>query len=427
MDYITDPSSSQDEPSDTTSGLSGNSNGQPVARKQRKAHVVVVEDADPIIGRDRLWVACTRNAEIWLASQGVPVRYDTFRQRVSIGGRPLSDELVGEYISAIEASTRKAPWRRENIQTAIVNLASRSEFSSLTEWLDGLPPWDRVCRVEVFFEKAYQVKQDDYSAACARVLFFSAVARAHEPGCQADAMVVLISRKEGTRKSTGIAALCPESAWFAEDLGCDLLDRKAGEGLQGKWLFEFSEFARINRATSDAVKSFVSRRVDHYRPPYGRIARDYPRTCIFIGTTNNEQPLAQEGQHRRFLPIKVGDGDIEWIRANRDQLWAEALHWVRAGEKHWLEDPRLLAVCEQHREDARQDDAWYSVLAVALRGHTSTTMQAASALLEVPIERLDRSAQIRIGIILADLGFEPRREPTGARRRYYVHGPWPDS
>ena len=45
-------------------------------------------------------------------------------------------------------------------------------------------------------------------------------------------MVVLIG-KQGLGKCMGIASLCPDPAWFADDLGCDLFDKKPGEGLRG--------------------------------------------------------------------------------------------------------------------------------------------------------------------------------------------------
>ena len=114
----------------------------------------------------------------------------------------------------------------------------------------------------------------------------------------------------------GIASLCPDPAWFADDLGCDLFDRKAGEGLRGKWLVEFSEFSRINRATLDVVKAFVSRRVDYYRPAYGRVHKDFPRTCVFVGTTNDAHPL-HDRENRRFMPIQCVTANLAWIAAGR--------------------------------------------------------------------------------------------------------------
>ena len=154
----------------------------------------------------------------------------------------------------------------------------------------------------------------------------------------------------------GISDLCPNPAWYADDLGAELFEGKAGEGLQGKWLFEFSEFARVNRATMDVIKSFVSRRVDHYRPPYGRIARDFPRQGIFIGTTNDQQPL-RDIQNRRFMPIQCVKADRQWIKENRDQLWADALARFEMQEQHWVTDPHLQVECSRIQEESRSEDA----------------------------------------------------------------------
>jgi putative DNA primase/helicase len=91
------------------------------------------------------------------------------------------------------------------------------------------------------------------------------------------------------------------------------------------------EFARINRSTIDVTKSFLSRLTDSYRPAYGRVARDFPRQCIFIGTTNNPKPL-QDVENRRFLPLWCPKTFIDLRPQERDQLWAEAVHRYQAGE-----------------------------------------------------------------------------------------------
>ena len=143
----------------------------------------------------------------------------------------------------------------------------------------------------------------------------------------------------------------PVPPWFADDLGCDLFDRRAGEGLRGLWIFEFSEFSRVNRATVETVKAFISRRVDHYRPPYGRIAKDFPRTNIFVGTTNDPHPLHDQ-ENRRFMPVEVTQADTDWIASNRDQLWAEAVERYRGGAKWWVTGPTLLVEVAAKQEDA---------------------------------------------------------------------------
>jgi predicted P-loop ATPase len=394
-------------------------NGGTIKQLDELATKKGVEDQDdePLLNKDGKWTACLKNSEIWLGrkSWGEGIRYDRFLQTILVGNDFLSDELVISLTARIETETRVA-WRQEHVRSAIIDIANQHQFSSLIEWLDSLE-WDGEARIKTFFSDAYGCRATPYVSECARVLFLSAVARAYQPGCQADVMVVLIG-PQGLGKSMGVAALCPFPGWYADDLGCDLFEGRAGEGLQGKWIFEFSEFARVNRATLDAVKSFVSRRVDHYRPPYGRIAKDFPRSCIFVGTTNDPHPL-RDSENRRFMPLTCSDGNLTWIKASRDQLWAEAVERVKKGEPWWVSDGELTSECEKVQEEARMDDAWEMILAEKLDLRQKTTIQEASAMLEIKTDRLDKATQMRISASLKAIGFSRKREPSGQRAWYY--------
>ena len=372
------------------------------------------------VNRDNKWVSCQKNSEMWLLEKpiGKLIKFDSFSQCILVDGIKLADVHIVELISQIERDSRiKCPWSKTHMQDAIEQIAQQNRFNSLIEYLESLK-WDGEYRVNSFFSDAYSVSYTPYSGECAKVLFLSAVARAFKPGCQADVMVVMIG-PQGVGKSMGIAVLSPFPEWYADDLGCDLTEGKAGEGLQGKWLFEFSEFARVNRATLDTVKSFVSRRVDHYRPPYGRLSVDFPRSCVFIGTTNDQHPL-RDVDNRRFMPIECMKGDIEWIKANRDQLWAEAVQRFKNNEQWWVDDPEMVSNCLNYQELARADDAWESILAERLDGWNKVLMEEAADKLGVATERLDKTTQTRIGIILKTIGFNKKRESTGSRRYYYA-------
>jgi putative DNA primase/helicase len=362
-------------------------------------------------------ISCQHNALIWLAKHGYQDRItlDTFRQSVMVDGVPLTDDVVIEMVRLMEAS-EMIRWAEMHVHNAIVSIATRNGRSSLKTWLDSLV-WDGTQRLRTFFANTYGAEVSDYTAACADVMFISAVARAYEPGCQADVMVVLIG-DQGIGKSKGIADLVPDPAWYTDDLGGDLYDRKAGEGLQGKWLIEFGEFARINRATLDVVKSFLSRRVDHFRPAYGRTAKDFPRQCIFIGTTNNPMPL-QDLQNRRFMPVLCPKDVADDIGAQRDQLWAEAVHRYKAGTPWWITDQELLRTVKERQEDARQHDEWEEVLKESLIDISLITLMDVADRLDIPIERLDKSTQTRLGLAMKAIGFTRKRDTTRGPRRYY--------
>ena len=370
----------------------------------------------PILGRNGRQVSCQHNSKIWLMSHNptINIRYDKFRQAIFVNDSILSDELIISLTGQIEESM-SAAWCQEHVRSAMVDIAHVNTMSSLTDWLDSLS-WDGESRINSFFKDAYGCELDPYTSECGRILFLSGVARAYDPGCQSDVMVVMIGR-QGTQKSMGVASLSPFPNWYADDLGCDLFEGRAGEGLQGKWIFEFSEFARINRATLEAVKSFISRRVDHYRPPYGRIARDFPRSCIFIGTTNNQNPL-MDLENRRFLPVHCKDGNARWIAKNRENLWAEAVRRYRDGEQWWVTDGELARDCVAHQEAARMDDAWEAILEESLVDREKVTMREAADKLLIKVDRLDRSVQTRIGIVLSAIGFKRKRIRNDGKREY---------
>ncbi len=376
----------------------------------------IPSDNDPIVNIRGQWCSCLHNTLLWLAKEGhaAKVRYDRFKHAILVDGRPLDDEAVIGFTAKIEASTRSG-WSQEHTRSALIETAHRNEYSSLVAWLDSLK-WDGAERLGGFFHDAYACESTGYTRACAEVLFISGVARAYQPGCQADVMVVLIG-DQGLGKSMGMAGLCPDPTWYADDLGCDLFDKKAGEGLRGKWMVEFSEFSRINRATLDVAKAFISRRSDYYRPAYGRTHKDYPRTCIFVGTTNDDHPL-HDRENRRFMPIRCVKADVEWIKSNRDQLWAEAVVRYRQGAKWWVTVTTLLADVAEKQEEARQGDFWETVLSEKLSHRLVVTMQDAVDALDIDIDRVDKSTQTRIGFALKALGYTRKQVRNGNKRMY---------
>ena len=378
---------------------------------------------EPIIGKGKLWAPCFVNSKIWLRANSKKIEHDLFLRTIFVDGEPVKDGLIIHIAGLIEKEVR-VPWEQSHVRSAIVDIASEHAFNPLQDWLNGLV-WDGVDRVATFFEDAYRAGRTAYAIECARVLMLQAVARALLPGCQADVMVVLIG-DQGILKSTGIAALCPHPGWFAEDLGSEITSSKgAGEGLQGKWIVECSELARMTDRTLETVKSFVTRRIDRYRPSYGRLSEDFPRTCVFVGTTNNEHFL-RDNENRRFMPIHVKQGNIAWIKEQRDQLWAEAVHRFNAGENWWTIEPDRLKECVEHQARATMPDAWEEILEAKLAGVVETTVVKSAELLGLyddrpglpAINRIGKSEETRIGFVLRKLGFRRNRVRENMERAY---------
>lgn len=365
--------------------------------------------------------SCVTNAMAWLRLNGPALAYDAFRDRVLVGGDTLVDSHFVHLMSAMEAHWQTVV-HKAHVDDAVRTLARENSFSSLERYLSGLE-WDRVSRIEQFFHDHYGVDDTPYHREVGRILFLSAVARGMEPGCQADAVPILIGN-QGVGKSQGARALCPDPEWFTNNTGRIGSDR-TGENLRGKWIVEMAELARVNQATIETVKDFITTQSDRYKVPWEREPRDFPRTNIFVGSTNDDTPL-RDLENRRFYPLRIPprskeetDAAITSIRAIRDQLWAEAVVRYKAGEKWWTVGDTVGTIVAEEVGTARQVDPWEPILAAGLEFLDETSTHGAAKLVELSIDRLDRRNEMRISSCLKAIGFDRVRGPRPLREWIY--------
>jgi predicted P-loop ATPase len=184
------------------------------------------------------------------------------------------------------------------------------------------------------------------------------------------------------------------------------------------------EFAELNalRRTDDIarLKQFITCTVDHYRPPYGQEPRDYKRRVVLCGTTNDEAWAHDPTGNRRFIPITVGKIDLDWLRQNRDQLFAEAVTLYKTGRK-WWKYPREATL--EIQDARRPEDPWTEPVRAYLQGRNEIG-DAGEVLLfacSVDVERQTPAQLIRVGMLLKKFGCirQNQRRVKGAR-----HRPW---
>jgi len=127
--------------------------------------------------------------------------------------------------------------------------------------------------------------------------------------------------------------------YFA-DTGVVLGDKDSYQQLQGRWMYEMGELDAMGKAEITKVKLYIASQSDYFRASFDRRARDYPRQVVFGGTTNDDQYLIDSSGNRRFWPVRVTrQVDLEWVTANREQLFAEAVARLAAGKRmHPLPD-----------------------------------------------------------------------------------------
>ena len=221
-----------------------------------------------------------------------------------------------------------------------------------------MPDWDGVNRVDSLLVDYLGAVDTPYTRAVTRKTLCAAIKRVLNPGCKFDTILVL-NGPQGIGKSTLIAKLAGE--WFSDSLNLsDTKDKTAAEKLQGYWILEIGELAGLKKAEVETLRSFLSRQNDIYRASFGRRATPHLRQCVFFGTTNAESGYLRDTTgNRRFWPVKTPGGGTkhswELTQYDIEQIWAEALVYVKGGEKLYL-DATIDDIAKSEQRAAMESD-----------------------------------------------------------------------
>jgi len=324
--------------------------------------------------------------------------------------------------------------KKQTLMDAVLATADRGRYHEVRQYLDGLA-WDGKRRMNFWLieyldsgplMEAQDTPEDrkrkdntlTYIMEAGRMWLLSAVARIYKPGCRADHVLIL----EGAQyigKSSALAILGGE--WFT-DAVLRIGDKEALQLIRGKWIVEMPELDSFNRAESSASKAFFSQFTDRYRASYGRRPADVDRQCVFAGTVNHDVYLKDDTGNRRYWPVLCRKVDLEGLRRDRDQLWAEAVHRFKAGES-WAPMPGQIELFEQEQEQRYVGDAWEPVIRkrlVELGASSTSTDEVLTECLDLDKSKWSRFEQQRVGSILRRMGWQRRRGPNGSREwRYY--------
>ena len=168
-----------------------------------------------------------------------------------------------------------------------------------------------------------------------------------EPGCQCDYLLLLVG-PQGAMKSSALRILAGDR-WFCDHIS-SITSKDSRIELHGRWIVELGELAAKRNSTHESLKAFLTCRIDSFRPFYGTRTVDFPRQCIFSASTNSRDSLTDSTGNRRYWPVSVGAINLEALRRDRSQLWAEAFARYQAGEPWWLtKEENALAETEQNR------------------------------------------------------------------------------
>lgn len=291
------------------------------------------------------------------------------------------------------------------VHTAVEAVAAENAFNPVQNFLsDCEKAWDGKPRLSLWLTTYLGVTDTPLTRAFAAKWMISAVARAYRPGCKADCMLIL-EGPQGVGKSTVGDIL--GGAFFSDDLA-DVGSKDAAMIAGSSWIIEMSELGAMSRAEEAKKKSYQSRRVDKFRPPFGRRVITVPRASVFIGSTNDDQYLRDETGGRRFWPVRVERLDDEALRRDREQLWGEAVHRFKAGETWWLDGPELVDAAADEQSARYASDPWHDLIAAYLDDQTEDVSIAdvMSFALCINSSKHDRQTEMRCAKVLKTLGWE---------------------
>ena len=260
--------------------------------------------------------------------------FNEFTNNIEVDGKNFTNNDLLTLISHF--SRVYGIYNDNRVMNAISKRENLASYHPIRDIIED-KPWDKKERIDNFFQKVCNVEikneEDEiYYREVARMLFYGGIKRLYEPGSKFDYMLIFEGR-QGTGKSTLVRLLALDDTAYSE---ITTIDGQEGiENVQGSWICEFAELlAMVRTRDIEAIKAFITRQYDKYRPPYARLTETIPRQSIFIGTTNDSEFLKDSTGNRRYLPVAINT-NVKYFFDHLDEVKKYILGcWREAFEKY---------------------------------------------------------------------------------------------
>lgn len=337
---------------------------------------------------------------------------------------PAADALVSEqdwiYVEHWFHRTRRVRFGKETVSDVLVTAAKGNSRNSLDDYLKTIQ-WDGERRLDTWLARYCNSADTPHTRAVGRAWMISAIARALDPGCQCDHVLVLEGR-QGVGKTSIFRVLGGE--WYIGNLP-RLEDKDARHILSGAWIVEIQELAAMRGSSIERTKAYITERWDTYRPPYHRNFVKRPRRCVFGASTNEGEYVPDPTGARRFWPVWVGQPDIPALERDRSALWAEARDAYLAGERWWFTGNDVVTNAIIEEQSQRQNgDPWDArVESYCLAKESVTAQEILTLCLSIEPGRQGVTEARRIGDILRRMGWSRQKRATSDGRREWCFVP----
>ncbi len=358
-------------------------------------------------------LAVLANVEVVLATpamSGLQLSKDTFKDAIMVAPEGTQDWRTfrdTDYTSIrlwLETTGNFYPVARDLVRDAVHYISEHNQMDTAQTWLNSLE-WDGKKRIEKFMPNYMGTVDAAYERAVGVYLWTALAGRVVSPGCQVDMVPVLVGAG-GIGKSQGVKAIAPSIEFYAE-VRLDDSDDNAARKLRGVLVGEIAEMKGLRTGEYERIKAFITRTHEQWIPKYQEFATTYARRLAMIGTVNDEEflPDGDDGD-RRWLPVRTVGVNVEAIRRDRDQLWAEAYQLYLELGIQW-------GGVQEHAAEARSafrpDDPWASMVQEWIAAHPDDKLRLSDVLIQavgLDARHVKRADQLRLGKILRGLGYD---------------------
>jgi predicted P-loop ATPase len=341
-------------------------NGKKVSKAARKKKINDLV-AGVIQKDDKGVKANQHNIKAALLQLGVTLSYDEFQDRSIIAGLTgfdLLDDASSARLWLLIEEKFKFRASKDYFDTVIADAARQNSFHPVRDYLNSLK-WDGNPRIDTWLTVYAKAEDTPYTRAVGALMLTAGVRRIRQPGVKFDEMLVFESQKQGLDKSGALAILAIKPEWFCDDLPLGADSKVVMERMKGRWIIEAAELKGMRGATNQHLKALLSRTVDRSRMAWGHFTSELKRQCIIFGTTNDAEFLYDQTGNRRYWPVTIGVFDLVKLKADRDQLWAEAAAREAQGVSIRL-DRSLWEEAAKEQEERTVSDPWIEQVTAVL-------------------------------------------------------------
>lgn len=176
--------------------------------------------------------------------------------------------------------------------------------------------------------------------------------RAYSHRKYGNSVAPLLISKQGYNKSTFCRSLVPpELQWGYNDNLVLSEKRQVLQAMCQSLVINLDEFNQISPQVQQGfLKNIIQLPSVKIKPPYGSHVQEFPRMASFIATSNMEDILSDPSGNRRFLGVELTGPINVSQRPNYEQLYAQALSALRAGEKTYFDAEQTRQIMANNRK-----------------------------------------------------------------------------